>query len=102
MTTALCDPDAFYPFRSLVQGPLDDPQDLPKIERFIRSIVLHDDMEMIAEPFRANEEPEFHNGLEEDLEAGPRNIIVAVGPPWVNTSNTAYCSTPRTWVTVQE
>jgi hypothetical protein len=25
----LCDPDAFYPFRRLVNGPLKNPDDLP-------------------------------------------------------------------------
>ena len=78
MTLALCNPDAFYPLRSLVRGPLDGPADLPKIERFIRSIVLHDEMKMLAEPWP--DEDEDHEWTPEEIAAGGRNVITAIGP----------------------
>ena len=70
MTTALCDPDAFYPFRSLVQGPLNDLGVLPKIERFVRSVVLHDEMEMVMEPLPEHGEDEGHEWQLEEIAAG--------------------------------
>ncbi|MGO8788322.1 MAG: hypothetical protein ACLQVL_13195 [Terriglobia bacterium] len=78
MSLALCNPDAFYPFRSLVEGPLRDPADLPKIERFIRSIVLHDDMKMLAEPWPDMDQD--HEWTPEEIAAGKRAVIVAIGP----------------------
>jgi hypothetical protein len=78
MSLALCNPDAFYPFRSLVQGPLSDRADLPRIERFIRSIILHDDVRMLAEPWP--EEDTDHEWTSEEIAAGGRNVIVAIGP----------------------
>lgn len=47
---AVCDPDAFSPFRSLIQGPFDDWALLEPLERFVRGIVLHDDMTMELTP----------------------------------------------------
>jgi hypothetical protein len=47
---AVCDPPAFYPFRRLVEGPLTDPEDLVAAERFIRTVVLHDELLMGIEP----------------------------------------------------
>ncbi len=73
-STALFDPDAFYPFRSLVEGPLYSLEMLPQIERFMRGIILHDEMRMHPEPWPAPEEEE------EETEPGPRNVIVAIGP----------------------
>jgi hypothetical protein len=49
---AVCDPPAFYPFRRLVEGPLTDPRDLEAAERFIRTVVLHDELIMGIEPLR--------------------------------------------------
>ena len=78
MTIALCNPDAFYPLRSLIVGPLTDPADLPKIERIIRSMLLHDEMKMIMEPLPdMGEEHEWTPG---EIAAGGRNVIVALGP----------------------
>src|ERR1700682_2325669 len=77
MTVALCNPDAFYPFRSLVEGPL-NPSELPKIQRFVRSVILHDEMKMIMEPWPyMGDEEEFRP---EEMAAGGRNVIVAIGP----------------------
>lgn len=78
MSIALCNPDAFYPLRSLVSGPLRDATDLPKIERLIRSIILHDEVQMVMDPWP--DPGEEHEWTEEEIAAGGRNVIVAVGP----------------------
>ena len=49
---AVCDPEAFYPFRSLIQGPFDRWELLEPLERFVRGVVLHDEMTMEYEPER--------------------------------------------------
>ena len=51
MSTAVCDPKAFYPLRSLVAGPLVDLNELPDIERFVRAVVLHDEISMEMDPW---------------------------------------------------
>ena|SRR5947209_2093429 len=77
MAIALCNPNAFYALRSLVNGPI-TAEDLPKIERFIRSILLHDDVQMLMDPWPdPGEEREWS---EEEIEAGGRNVVLAVGP----------------------
>jgi hypothetical protein len=75
-SVAAFDPDAFYPFRALVEGPFTQLDDLTKLERFFRAIILHDEMRMVIEPW-----PDPGND-EADEEIGPegRNVIVAVGP----------------------
>jgi hypothetical protein len=47
---AVCDPAAFRPFFRLVEGPLTDPNELEAAERFIRTVVLHDELTMGFEP----------------------------------------------------
>jgi len=47
---AVCDPPAFRPFTRLVEGPLTSPRDIEAAERFVRTAVLHDDLEMGLEP----------------------------------------------------
>jgi hypothetical protein len=76
---AIFDPDAFYPFRSLVNGALTDITDLPLIEEFLRAILLHDEMLMEIPPFAAQEEEEAE-WSEEEIEAGGRVVITAIGP----------------------
>ena len=74
---AIFDPHAFYPFRSLVQGGLHNLNELQDIERFIRAIVLHDEMSMILEPWP------YDPLAEEEMstnEPEARNIIVGMGP----------------------
>jgi hypothetical protein len=51
MTTAVCNRTAFEPFRRLVTGPF-LPEDLADAERFVRAVVLHDDLRMLPERFR--------------------------------------------------
>jgi hypothetical protein len=51
MTIAVCDPEAFYPLRRLVNGPFVDSSELLEIERFVRTVVLHDEIAMELEPF---------------------------------------------------
>ncbi len=76
-SVAIFDPHAFYPFRSLVQGGLHNLNELQDIERFVRAIVLHDEMSMILEPCPydplADEEMSTN-------QPGARNIIVGMGP----------------------
>jgi hypothetical protein len=78
-TLAVCDADAFYPFRSLVTGQLSDPKELEAVERFLRLIVLHDEIGMDLEPMPYFEEEE-REWTEEEINAGGRNVIVAFGP----------------------
>jgi hypothetical protein len=72
--TAVFDPEAFYPLRSLVEGPFSRWDLLEPLERFVRGIVLHDEMVMEIEPWPYDSEA--------DEEAGPglRNVITGVGP----------------------
>src|SRR5436309_6188892 len=41
---AVCDPEAFDPFRRLVSGQFGRADDLGKVEQFIRTVLLHDEM----------------------------------------------------------
>jgi len=76
---AACDPDAFYPLRNLVAGPFDNLEDLPHIERLLRTAVLHDEIVMELTPHP--HDPEMDEELtEEEQQAGGRAVIVAVGP----------------------
>lgn len=75
MKTAVCDSDAFYPLRDLVLGPLNTLDDLPAIERFIRTVVLHDEMVMELTPWAYDEE-----GDAERKRQGERMVITAIGP----------------------
>ena len=78
MSLALCNPNAFYPLRAFVTGQFTTAEDLPKLERFIRSVVLHDEVRMIMDPLPDPiDEPEWR---EEEIAAGARNVVVAFGP----------------------
>ena len=44
MSTALCDDEAFGPVRRLVEGPLENLDDLDRIEQFARVVLLHDEI----------------------------------------------------------
>lgn len=79
MRIAACDPDAFYPLRSLVAGPFDNLEELSAIERFVRTVVLHDEIIMEFTPWPY--QPELDEGFtEEEKEAGGRSVITGVGP----------------------
>jgi hypothetical protein len=77
MSLALCDPDAFYPLRDLVEGPFNDVGALVAIERFVRAVVLHDEITMDIDPLPYDPEGE----CEGPPETGNRNVIVGFGPP---------------------
>jgi hypothetical protein len=79
VSVAICDQKAFYPLRSLIAGPLTSLHDLVAIERFVRTVVLHDEISMENEPwpYDPDSESEF---TEEEQRAGGRNVIVAIGP----------------------
>lgn len=79
MTLVICDQEAFYPFRALVEGGISSHDQLAEVERFIRSVVLHDDISMELEPWPYD--PESDEGFSEEEQAlGARNVIVAIGP----------------------
>lgn len=79
MKIAICDPDAFYPLRTLVEGPFESLSELSAIERFIRTVVLHDTMVMELVPHAYDPEADFEF-TEEEKRAGGRNVILAFGP----------------------
>jgi hypothetical protein len=72
--TAVFDPEAFYPLRSLVEGPLSRWDLLELLERFVRGIVLHDEMMMDIEPWP------YDSDADEEAGPGPRNVIAGLGP----------------------
>ena len=77
---AICDPGAFYPFRSLVDGPLTNLEELEGVERFLRAVVLHDELGMELEPHPYVPENEEREWTDEEIAAGKRAVIVAFGP----------------------
>ncbi len=79
MKVAACDPDAFYPLRALVSGPFDTLEDLAAIERFIRTVVLNDEIVMELNPWPYDPETDFEF-TEEEQQAGGRTVIAAIGP----------------------
>jgi hypothetical protein len=76
----VCDSEAFYPFRALLSGHLSSPDELPAVERFLRSVVLHDEVGMDLEPDSYHPEMDEIEWTDEELEAGGRMVIVAIGP----------------------
>jgi len=79
MSMAVCDQEAFYPLRSLVNGPFSDFRELTEIERFVRTVVLHDEISMELEPLPYD--PDSDQEIpEEEWHDGMRNVVVAYGP----------------------
>lgn len=74
---AVFDPDAFYPFRSLVNGPLNALEQLDGVERFVRAAVLHDEMAMVMEP---SPDPGLSEEEHTELLGQESRIIIAIGP----------------------
>lgn len=68
---AVCDPEAFYPLRGLVSGQLTDLRELVEVERFVRTVVLHDEisMELDPWPYDPNGEPELQKKRSELADA---------------------------------
>ena len=50
MRGVVCDLEAFEPLHSLVVGPLVDLDELTAIERFVRTVVLHDEISLLFTP----------------------------------------------------
>jgi len=75
----VCDQDAFFPLRSLVTGPFTDYHELAEVERFVRTVVLHDEITMELEPLPYD--PDSDQEIpEEERHGGKRNVVVAYGP----------------------
>lgn len=79
MSRAVCDQEAFYPLRSLVAGPFTDLRELTRIECFIRTVVLHDEISMELEPRPYDADTERER-LAQEQSPGRRTVIVAMGP----------------------
>ncbi len=79
MSIAACDPEAFYPLRSLVKGPFENLDDLPAIERFVRTVVLHDEIYMEGGLLAFDPEAEVEFS-EEEKQADRQSVIVALRP----------------------
>ena len=78
LSVAICDQFAFYPFRALVAGGVTSWEDLNQAEQFVRTVLLHDYVEMDGEPMPSpEEEPEW---TAEEIAVGARNVIVAFMP----------------------
>jgi hypothetical protein len=71
MRVAVCDPEAFEPLHRLIAGPLVDLHELTAIERFVRTVVLHDDISLLFTPWPYDPESE-HSSL--------HVAFIAVGP----------------------
>ena len=78
LSVAICDQFAFYPFRALVAGGVTSWETLDQAEQFVRTVLLHDYVEIDGEPMPSpKEEPEW---TEEQIAAGARNVIVSFMP----------------------
>jgi hypothetical protein len=69
----------FYPLRSLVAGPFDNLNELPAIERFVRTVVLHDEIAMEGELMPYQPEAEYELS-DEEKQAGGRVVITGMRP----------------------
>src|ERR1700736_761175 len=79
MRVAVCDPHAFLPPRSLVAGPFHNLDDIAAIERFVRTVVLHDEIVMEITPTWYDPENDGE-WTEEENRAGGRVVITGCGP----------------------
>jgi hypothetical protein len=78
LSIAICDQHAFYPFRGLVSGGLNSWEDVELAERFIRTVLLHDHLELDGEPMPS--QADDHEWTEEEIAVGGRNVITAFLP----------------------
>src|SRR5438552_1599517 len=74
---AVCDPEAFFPLRRLVEGSFTSWKLLAPLERFMRGVVLHDAITMEFDPNQYDPDAEAEA---REREPGTRNVIVAYGP----------------------
>jgi hypothetical protein len=58
LSVAICDQFAFYPFRALVAGGLSSWEETDEAEQFIRTVLLHDFVELDGEPMPSPDEEE--------------------------------------------
>ena len=78
LSVAICDQFAFYPFRALVKGGVTSWETVNQAEQFVRTVLLHDYVEIDGEPIPSpEEEPEW---TEEQIAAGARNVLVSFMP----------------------
>jgi hypothetical protein len=77
MAIALCDPAAFYPFHTLVEGPFNSMDDVQRVERFVRTVVLHDETVMDPPVFAYPSNKPALNELWTDPETGISHVIGA-------------------------
>ena len=78
LSVAICDQHAFYPFRALVAGGVASWEDLDQAEQFVRTVLLHDYVEMDGEPTPTPEEEQ--EWTEEEIAAGRRMVITSFMP----------------------
>ena len=78
LSVAICDQFAFYPFRALVAGGIASWNDLDRVEQFLRTVLLHDYVEMTGEPMPSPEDE--REWTDDEIAAGGRNIIVSFLP----------------------
>ena len=78
LSVALCDQFAFYTFRDLVAGGVTSWEALDQAEQFVRTVLLHDYVEMDGEPLPSPEEEA--EWTEEQIAAGSRNVITGFLP----------------------
>ena len=78
LSVAICDQFAFYPFRALVTGGVTSWGGLDQAEQFVRTVLLHDYVEIDGQPMPTpEEEPEW---TEQQIAGGARNVIVSFMP----------------------
>ena len=78
LSVAICDQFAFYPFRELVAGGVTSWETLDQAEQFVRTVLLHDYVEMDGEPLPSPKEKAEWS--EEEIAAGSRNVITSFLP----------------------
>lgn len=82
MKLAICDSEAIYPFRDLVEGRIRGRSDLLAVERFIRTVVLHDEINLQLTPMAFCPEADSEGKDDYQVIGGKRVrlVIVGIGP----------------------
>jgi hypothetical protein len=76
---AICDTESFDLLRRLVEGPIDQPSQLIRIEELVRAVVLHDDIAVQLGPHWYDPDDDREWSLEENVNGG-RIYSAAFGP----------------------